>query len=150
MIKRTHLAIGLSLGLYFLPLVTHKIFFIPIILIASVLPDIDSMSSNIGRWKILRPIQVFFEHRGPLHSYTAAVLFSIILTFFIPSFSLPFFLGYSFHLFADSFTVRGIRPFWPFKFHTEGSIRSGKLIDKVVFYTFVIIDVFLLVLMFIK
>jgi membrane-bound metal-dependent hydrolase YbcI (DUF457 family) len=148
MIKKTHLAIGLALGLYFLPFMTHKALFLPIILIASLLPDIDSVNSSLGKYRIFRPIQSFFEHRGPLHSYTVLIILSLLLAFFYPIYSLPFFLGYSIHLFADSFTVRGIKPFWPFKYHTAGVIKSGGVVDKALFYTFVIIDLFLFILLF--
>mgnify|MGYP001620000998 CR=1 FL=1 len=150
MIKKTHLAIGLALGLYFLPFMTHKVLFIPIILIASVLPDIDSVNANIGKHKIFRPLQSFLEHRGPLHSYTVVIILSLVLAFFYPVFALPFFLGYSIHLFADSFTVRGIRPFWPFKFHTEGIVKTGGIVDRSLFYVFMIVDLFLFVMLFLR
>jgi membrane-bound metal-dependent hydrolase YbcI (DUF457 family) len=150
MIKRTHLVIGLALGLYFLPLITHKVLFIPIVLLASVLPDVDSINSNIGRRMIFRPIQYFFAHRGPLHSYTIAIIFSILLAFFLPIFAFPFFLGYSVHIFADSFTVRGIRPFWPLKFHTSGVVKTGRVIDKMLFRVFVIINIFLFIMLFFR
>ena len=150
MIKRTHLAIGLTVALYFLPFVTHKALFIPIILIASVLPDIDTINSNIGKKKIFRPVQYFLKHRGPLHSYTVLIILSTLLAYFYPSFALPFFLGYSLHLFADSFTVGGIRPFWPFKFNTSGIVKTGGVVDKSLFYTFAIINVFLFILLFLR
>ena len=149
MIKRTHLAIGTALSLYFLPFVNNKLLFVPIVIISSLLPDIDSMHSQLGRKKIFRPIQTFLTHRGPLHSYTVCIIISIILAFFFPLFALPFFLGYSFHLFADSFTINGIRPFWPFKFNTSGVVRTGNVTDKTIFFIFLIIDIFLFLSIFI-
>ena len=150
MMMKTHMAIAVFAVLFLVEHTVYKYSFIVVTLLATFIPDIDSGFSTMGKWNIFRPIQFFTKHRGVIHSFTLCVILSSLLAWFWPVYALPFFLGYSFHLFADSFTVRGIRPFWPFKFHTEGSIRSGKLIDKVVFYTFVIIDVFLLVLMFIK
>lgn len=146
--KKTHLAVGLALGLYFVPFVTQKILFIPLVLLASLLPDVDSTSSELGRRKIFRPMQVLFEHRGPLHSYTACILASILLTFLLPTFSLPLFLGYSFHLFLDSFTVMGIRPFWPLKFTSSGKVKSGGVVDRTLLWVFVVIDIFLLIKLF--
>ncbi len=143
MIKRTHLAIGTALTLYFLPFVKYKAFFIPIVIISSLLPDIDTIRSHLGKKKIFRPVQAFLTHRGPMHSYTICILISLIFAFFFPIFALPFFLGYSFHLFADSFTVNGIRPFWPFKFSTSGVIKTGSMLDKTIFFVFLIIDIFL-------
>jgi membrane-bound metal-dependent hydrolase YbcI (DUF457 family) len=148
MLRRTHIAIGLAIGLYFLPFINHKLLFIPIILIASVLPDIDSISSHIGKRKIFRPLQAIFVHRGPLHSYTFCVGFSFVFAFIYPVVALPFFLGYSFHLFADSFTRRGLRPFWPLKFVSSGVVRTGRIVDRTIFYTMVIIDLFLFILLF--
>ncbi len=149
MIKKTHLAIGLAIGLYFLSFVNHKFSFIPIVLIASLLPDIDSMSSSFGRRVIFRPVQVLFIHRGPLHSYTFCALFAFLFTLFYPVAALPFFLGYSFHIFADSFTVQGIRPFWPLKFQSSGVLRSGGIADRTLFGVFIIIDLVLFVMLFV-
>ncbi|MDO8508663.1 MAG: metal-dependent hydrolase [Nanoarchaeota archaeon] len=149
MIKRTHLVIGLAAGLHFLPFVKHKFIFIPIILIASLMPDIDSGFSQLGKKKIFRPVQLVLTHRGPLHSYTIGVLFSLILALFFPILALPFFLGYFFHLFADSFTVNGIKPFWPLKFQSSGVVRTGGLIDRWIFFIFALIDIVLFVLLFV-
>ncbi len=148
MIRRTHLAIGTALALYFLPFIKHKLFFIPIVIISSLLPDIDTMHSSIGRKKIFRPVQVFLTHRGPMHSYTICAIISLILAFFFPTYALPFFLGYSFHLFADSFTINGIRPFWPLKFNTKGVVKTGSMLDKTIFFVFLIIDIFLFLAIF--
>lgn len=148
MLKKTHLAIGISLALYFLPFVKNKLFFIPVVLIASLLPDVDSISSNIGRRRFLPPVQTILRHRGPLHSYTICIVISLIFASYAPILALPFFLGYSFHLLADSFTVSGIRPFWPLKYQTSGIVRTGSLIDRTVFWTFVVMDIFLVILIF--
>ncbi len=149
MIKRTHLVIGLAIALYFLPLVKHKFLFIPIVLAASILPDIDSGFSQIGRKKIFRPVQMVFTHRGPLHSYTVCVFFSLIFAFIYPVFALPFFLGYSFHLFLDSFTINGIKPFWPFRYQSSGVARTGGMVDRFLFFGFLIIDIVLSLLLFV-
>ena len=145
MLKRTHLAIGLAAALYFLPYVTNKIWFVPIALIATMLPDIDSGFSWLGKKPIFKPVQMMTEHRGIFHTYTLCIIFTALLAFFYPVFALPFFVGYSFHLFTDSFTPQGIRPFWPFKKVSQGVIRSGGKTESTIFYVFLIIDLILVV-----
>ena len=148
MLERTHIVIRLALGLYFLPFVSHKLLFIPIVLASSVLPDIDSLSSQVGRKMIFRPVQVFLKHRGVLHSYTFCIFVSLIFALLYPIFALPFFLGYSFHLLADSFSVNGIRPFWPLKFQSSGVVKTGEVVDKAIFYVFVMFSIIMIVLLF--
>ncbi len=130
MLKKTHLAIGLAVGLYFLPYVNSKFIFLPVIIIASLLPDIDSGFSGIGKNPVFKPTQWMVKHRGVLHSYTVCILISFVFAFYIPVLALPFFLGYAFHLFADSFTVNGIKPFWPLKFVSKGIVRTGGKVEQ--------------------
>lgn len=148
MLKKTHSAIGLAVGLYFLPFATYKFSFIPLVLLASLLPDIDSASSSIGQRKIFRPAQVFLKHRGALHSFTICALISIVFAFFYPIVALPFFLGYGFHLFADSFTVEGIRPFWPLKAASSGKIKTGGVVEKAIFGVFLLASIFFFLIFF--
>ncbi len=149
MLKRTHLAIGIGIALYFLPHVEHKLLFIPIVIIASLLPDIDSVSSSMGSMRFFRPVQMMVNHRGFFHSYTFCIAVTLALTFFYPISALPFFLGYSFHLLADSFTVNGIKPFPPFKAESKGMIRTGSKVEQGILFVFVMIDVVLFVQLFV-
>lgn len=143
------MAIGIGIALYFLPHVEHKLIFIPIVILASLLPDIDSMSSSMGSMNLFRPVQMMVNHRGFFHSYTFCIAVTLILTFFYPISALPFFLGYSFHLLADSFTVNGIKPFPPFKAESKGMIRTGSKVEQGILFVFVMIDVVLFVQLFI-
>ncbi len=145
---RTHFAIGLGVALYFLPHVNNKFIFFPLVLLTSLIPDVDSPSSIIGNKWFSGPIRWFFSHKGPVHSYTLCVLLSLFLAFFYPLLAFPFFLGYSFHLASDSFTVNGIRPFWPLKMTISGNLKSGGAIERSVFVTVMIVDIFLLFLLF--
>lgn len=144
MIWKTHLAIGLAVALFFSTHVGNPLLFIPLVLVSSLFPDIDSRFSYIGRKTIAKPAQLVADHRGIIHSYTLCITLSIIIAFFYPMIALPFFLGYSFHLFADTFTSQGIRPFWPFKGVSKGFITTGGKIDRIIFYIFVIIDIILI------
>lgn len=148
MLRRTHLAIGLFAGIYFLPHVPNKLSFIPLVLIASLLPDIDSGKSFFGKKWFSKPVQAFSDHRGIFHTYTLCILASLVLAFFVPVLAFPFFLGYSFHLLADSFTLQGIKPFWPLKVVSKGVVRTGGRLDDVVFWVFVFVDVFLAFFLF--
>ncbi len=145
MLLRTHTAVGLVAALYFLPHVVNKVIFVPIVLLASALPDIDTGYSNIGKHKIFRPVQMFSSHRGIFHTYTMCIAISVLLALFYPIFALPFFLGYSFHLILDSFTPKGIRPFWPFRVRVEGRIKTGGPIDTTIFYVCLIFAAALLI-----
>ena len=60
------------------------------------------------------------------------------LVFFFPILALGFFLGYGLHLFADSFTRDGIRPFYPFKKKTSGRLRTGSKLEASVLVIFII------------
>lgn len=145
MLRKTHLAIAFGIAVYFLHHVNDKVIFFSFVIISTFLPDIDTKMNFFKFWK-RNPNNP--GHRGFLHSYTFCILISIILAFFYPILALPFFIGYSFHLFADSFTVKGIRPFWPLKTVSKGSITTGGKTEQVVFWVFVLVDVFLVVFFF--
>ncbi|MEK6895740.1 MAG: metal-dependent hydrolase [Nanoarchaeota archaeon] len=146
MLRKTHLAIGLAAAIYFLPHVTDKTIFFIGVVISTLLPDLDRM---FGFLRFPRQDKSGTpNHRGFMHSYTFCILIAVLLAMFYPILALSFFLGYSLHLFADSFTVKGIKPFWPINFVSSGKITTGSKVEDVVFWIFVMIDVFLLVFLF--
>jgi inner membrane protein len=111
-------------------------------LLGSIIPDIDSKFSKIGKKKIFRPIQFFIKHRGITHS-----LFFVILFFLIPfiprNYKIWFCFGFILHMFLDALTINGIYLFYPFKFKIRGFIRTGKLIEKSLFFLFITLDFFI-------
>lgn len=143
MLIRTHLAITLFFVLALLSIVEHKLIFFIVALIATFIPDIDSRFSSIGRPKINRLLQFFTRHRGIIHSFTFLILLTIPLVLFFPAIALGFFLGYSSHLIADSFTYDGIKPFWPYKGISRGIIKTGRKSEVSVLVLFIILDLFL-------
>ncbi|MBD3247321.1 hypothetical protein GF378_01745 [Candidatus Pacearchaeota archaeon] len=145
MLIRTHLAITLCLTLFFIPFVRYPILFLLVALLATYIPDIDSKKSRIGNHWYLRPFQWIARHRGFVHSFSFLLLLSLIFVFFIPFLALPFFLGYSSHLIADSFTLRGIRPFFPLRCVSKGNITTGGVNEFNVFVFFILVDVILFV-----
>ena len=149
MLMKTHLAIGTFLVLVFLPHSNFKTIFLMITLLASIIPDIDTAFSTVGKSKFLRIIQWLTKHRGIFHSFTFCILVSIGIAYAFPPAAFPFFLGYGLHLFADSFTIDGIRPFWPLNLSASGKITTGGRIEYILFVFFSIFDVILFVSWFI-
>jgi len=147
MLLRTHLAFGVLMIILFLNHVNDKLIFIVMVLVATVIPDLDISSSSWGRHLIFRPLQFFVKHRGIIHSFTFAVLASILLAVFWPVASLGFFVGFSIHLICDSFTKDGIQPFWPLKARSRGFIATGGRIEDSLFVFLVLFDAILVVLL---
>lgn len=149
MLMKTHLALGAMAILFLLPIINNKLIFVFVVLFVTLLPDIDIATSYLGRKKIFRPLQWFVSHRGVIHSLTLCVIVSFLLAYFIPVLALPFFLGYSLHLFGDSLTSEGIRPFWPLKKEVHGAIRVGGKVEETIFIMFLIFNLILFVRLFI-
>ena len=126
----------------------YKTAFVIVALIATFIPDIDSRFSTIGKNKINRLFQWLTKHRGVIHSFTFLMVLTLLLVLFIPILSLGFFLGYGVHLLADSFTLNGIRPFWPSKMGISGRLSTGRKLEKALFFTFIITDLLLLITRF--
>ena len=148
MLGKTHLAIAIFAIIIFLPHVSHKWIFIPVVLISTMLPDIDSGFSTVGKKPLFRPLQMLTKHRGLFHSFTFTILVTIVLSLYLPVLALPFFLGYGLHLLADSWTKEGIKPFWPLRSVSRGSIKVGGPIEGAIFLVFVLLDVLFSIVIF--
>ena len=85
MLSRTHFVISLLFLMIFVPSVSHPVIFSVFLVFSSLIPDIDSPSSFLGKNKFFSPVQSIVPHRGVLHSLTLAFLLSIILSLFLPS-----------------------------------------------------------------
>lgn len=144
MLLRTHLAITIFFILFFFSFVNDKIIFIIVALVATFLPDIDSRYSTVGHRKIARILQWFTKHRGIIHSFSFLILITLFLVLFLPVVAFGFFLGYGLHLVSDSFTVEGIRPFYPSKRKASGILRTGGKAETIVFVFFIILSLGLL------
>ena len=144
MLAKTTLAVTLFFVLLFISSINNKIIFVLVVLISSFIPDLDSKYSTLGRKKTFRILQFFTKHRGIIHSFTFVFLITFLFVLFFPILALPFFLGYSVHLFLDSFTIHGITPFYPFKMKYKGKITTGGKVEISIFAVFVILDVLLL------
>jgi len=142
MLKKTHLVIGLFAALFFLPYINHKIVFFPVVLIASLVPDLDTIIFPKKDYRILKMLKSD-PYKNFMHSYTFCISLSAALAFFYPVLALPFFIGYSFHLFFDSLTVQGIAPFWPFKVKAKGRIVPGGMVEKAITVIFGFLSILL-------
>ena len=145
MLIKTHLTITLFFVLLLLPFVSYKIIFIAIALLTTYIPDIDLESSKLGRKIIFRPLQFFVKHRGVFHSFTFLFLITFIFLMLVPKIALGFFVGYASHLFADSLTISGITPFFPWKRKIFGKIRTGGKTEKILFFVLLIVNLLLIV-----
>jgi inner membrane protein len=125
MLFHTHIAFGILLALIFFPYLGSPWLFAPVILIAGILPDIDTPTSTVGKQWVLRPMQWCVKHRGFFHSLIAAVLFSLAIFGWSRNASVAFFIGYVGHLFTDSLTKEGIPILWPLDIRAAGPIRTG-------------------------
>lgn len=131
MFKKVHFLLGLFVALYFMPYVNNKIVFFPIVLISTFIPDFDLIISPRRRKTMTKPSELR-GYRDFMHSYTLCIILSALLAIFYPILALPFFIGYSFHLFFDSLTTYGISPFWPFKIKTKGFISPDGIAEKTI------------------
>lgn len=148
MLLRTHLAFAFLIILLFVKHVNDQWIFIAMVLVSTILPDLDTGFSSWGRHWIFRPLQFFVKHRGIIHSLTTATLLSILLAAFWPIVSLGFFVGYSAHIILDSFTREGVQPFWPLKTKSYGFISSGGRIEDSLFVSLILADIILIIFIF--
>jgi len=144
MLIKTHLALTVLAILIFISSVEHKFIFVIVALVAAYIPDVDSPFSKLGHHKIFRPLQIFVKHRGILHSFTFLLLFTLALVLFFPIAAFGFFLGYGLHLFADSFTINGIRPFYPSKRTASGKLKTGSVIETGIFIGVILAILFII------
>jgi inner membrane protein len=144
MLLRTHYVIALFFVILFFSSVTHKFVFVIAAVIGTQLPDIDSRYSKIGSRKIARILQLFTKHRGMIHSFSFLFSLIIILVLVWPVSAFGFFLGYGLHLLADSFTIDGIMPFYPWKKKSTGIVKTGGILEKGIFFGFIIVNIVLI------
>jgi len=127
--------------LFFLPRVVHVWTYVIVFIVAALLPNIDRFVSFRGI-KITGTTRV--RKRGLFHSFTFCFIITFLLAWFFPITAFPFFLAYGTHLIVDSWTVEGIKPFWPLRYVSKGSVRSGGAFENILFYCFVVADVVML------
>jgi inner membrane protein len=146
MLLITHLAITFFIVLLFFSSENYFFIFLFISLLATVLPDIDTPFSKIGKhFKILN---FFTKHRGIIHSFTFFILLSIPILIFFKEILLPFAVGYLSHLLVDCFTIQGVCLFYPLKIRIKGVFKTNGLIEKILLVLFILMDMFLIFVKF--
>lgn len=160
MLAKSHMTLGLlgGIALYYLPFEITKnslyeMLFLPIIIIGSVLPDIDEPRSFIGRKFpiISHLVSLSFTHRGFTHFLLFPLLIALLGLFILPKyeiiglslFALSF--GVFMHQIGDMLTISGIS-YYLFPFSTKKAVllpqflrfRTGSRTEK-----FILIFIFI-------
>jgi membrane-bound metal-dependent hydrolase YbcI (DUF457 family) len=145
MFARTHIVIVIFFSFILFWNNVNFLLFLFVSVIATLIPDLDSKNSKFGKKKVFRPLNLFMKHRGIVHSFIFLFALSIIILLLWKEILPPFILGYALHLITDSFTLRGTRIFYPFKMRIKGIIKTGGIIELVIFFIFVCADLFLII-----
>ncbi len=137
MMGRTHMAIGFLAGLLALPFVDlNPLIFLPLVVFASLLPDVDHENSKINRLlPITRVIPMFFSHRGFFHSiFPPLALYGVVWYAGLPQIALALTVGYCSHLLSDCCTRLGCNLIHPLStFRIQGPIFTDGLMEYVLF-----------------
>lgn len=152
MLTRTHFVFNLFIFLLLLNfnILQSSWIILLIFFIATFLPDIDIAGSFIS--KRTKPLSNFLhtlvEHREEFHSLLFTISLSLIVFLISRNllFAGTFFFFYFLHLLLDSFTVSGIKWFWPLKFKTKGFIKTGKISEAILFMIFSLASLFVLLM----
>ena len=144
MLLRTHLVFAVFVYLLLYNIVGQKVLFLVGLIVATGFVDIDSRKSKVGRKWFFRPLQWFVKHRGIFHSLIFGILLSGLIYYFVNTgLGLGFALGYGLHLFLDLMTRSGVKLFWPFDFRIGLGLKSGGLVEEVLFVLVLLVDVWL-------
>ncbi|RLG16170.1 hypothetical protein DRN62_04030 [Nanoarchaeota archaeon] len=134
----THLSFAILLAFW------YKLPLLPLLL-GSILPDIDSSRTLIGR--ILNPISHFiykrFAHRTITHSWIPLLLLLDLYLATREHFVLFFLIGYASHIFLDMFNTSGVAFLYPKKLYfvlTDAQIESFKKYDFLLCFIFTLLS----------
>jgi membrane-bound metal-dependent hydrolase YbcI (DUF457 family) len=144
MFLRTHLAITSFFVLLFFQYLQNPLIFVVVSIFATMMPDIDNRFSKIGHYKLSRIFNFFVRHRGITHSFSFLLIVSLFIFLFFKEILFAFVLGYFLHLLLDSLTVQGIMPLYPLKRRLRGIIRTGGMIENLIFVIFLSGNLFLI------
>ena len=149
MLFNTHISFAFLISLFIYPYFTfYPIFSIIIICLTSTIPDLDHPNSKISKQNPLRFItKLILKHRGLLHSLFTPLFLYLMLLLINTELASLIFIGYTSHLFMDSFTKMGIKPLYPlFNFKIKGNIRTASFMERYLFLLFLIIILIKLIL----
>ena len=134
MLFYTHLTFAFLVGIYLIPSQ------ILLVLIGSMIPDIDNANSRVNRGlKITTIFSYLFKHRGFTHSIWFGFGLFILLNSILPQYTFALVLGFASHLVIDSITKKGINFLYPVaRFHVSGFIETGKGGEKLILILLII------------
>ena len=150
MLFRTHIVFSLAVWFLLNYFLVMPVWVLGFILLATAFVDIDAWNSKFGNRWFFRPLQFFLKHRGVLHSLVFGLLLSLILGSVSLWGGFGFFVGYVSHLFLDCWTRSGVALFWPLKYRVRGFVKSGGIVEQVVFVLLLLGNVGLVVLYYIN
>ncbi|MEM3154634.1 MAG: metal-dependent hydrolase [Candidatus Woesearchaeota archaeon] len=149
MMGKTHMAIGLLAGLMLFPFFNQPWFyFIPLVVLGSLLPDVDHENSKINRIvPLTRWIPTIFSHRGFFHSIFPAVIIYFGFHYAkLDIVGIPLAIGYSSHLLSDCFTRNGCNLLHPVStFRIQGPIMTNGLMELITLGSVLLLDALLVV-----
>ena len=147
MLTRTHLVSAILV--YFILLeffvVPGKSLFLAFVMLGAVFVDVDSRRSKVGRGWWFRPLQCFVKHRGAFHSLLMGLVLGLVIGLAHLWAGVGFFVGYVVHLLGDMMTPAGVRILYPI-YNRKISfrlIKSGGLVEEVLFVLILLVDIFL-------
>ena len=145
MLFHTHLLLGI---VAFLLVKDHfpsaGIMFLILVLLGSVLPDIDDGKSKIKRASGVfgSMISFLFKHRGIFHSLLFVIFLFIVLGLWRVDYAWALSMGYISHLFGDALTPMGIALFYPLSnWRIRGPIKVGSIGEWVILFGAVVLIV---------
>ncbi len=137
MLFMTHVLLGIVSFLLLQDWIGSSVTIFLLVLLGSILPDIDEAHSKINQWSgILGKIVAFFsKHRGLYHSLLLAVLLFLALAYFWNwHYGLAILVGYVAHLLGDGITIQGLQIFYPFSdWKIKGPVRTGGFLEGLLF-----------------
>lgn len=141
----THLVAGLIAAILFVEFVSvpNQIIAALFVLLGSILSDVDEKHSRLG--KLFPMIPKLFVHRGFFHSIALGTAMVIALSFVAPLYAAGFAIGFLTHVLLDALTPQGVRPFWPSDVRLKGFVKTGSVLEALLFIILVIVVFWLLV-----
>jgi inner membrane protein len=144
----THLAFSFLVGILLINhfSVSNQILYIILFMFASLLPDIDKVQSKVSeKIKIVSfIIRFFLGHRGLMHSIWIPLIFYLTLWGFSMNIAIALSFGYLSHLLLDGLTPSGVKILWPLNKKLKGFIRTGSLMEYLLFVLLIVLDVYFL------
>jgi len=146
MMGRTHAFTGLFVGLLFTSTLSttlmDKFLIVLIAIFSSLLPDIDSPKSIIG--KKVPIVAILTKYRGVMHSIIPFAGIFFLTNYFVGfNYAFAFAIGFASHILLDVVTKEGIS-FWPLGIKIRGPVRVGGFLAHV----FILCQILLMVLFF--